>query len=330
MRLTFPWALIALLALPVLVWRYRALLQGQDEQAAALARTGLVPVSSGDRRRGRHLVPLLLAAALTALIVASSGPVATLRQVHPEGTVILAFDVSNSMQATDVKPDRLTAAKEAARRFVEAQPGNVRIGIVAFGDTAIVTQAPTDDPVALSGAIDRLTSRGGTAIGQGIFVALKAISGNKLTVDAEQLVQDPESVDIGYYGSGRIVLLSDGENTGEIDPMALARLASVAGVRIETIGLGQPGGADVEIDGVTQHTSLDEKLLTDIATATDGHFQRGESAAELGDMYAGLDLELVSRREPTELAPYITLLAILILLSGVGISLIRTGKVVSA
>jgi len=330
MSLTFPWALIALLVLPILVWRYRALLARQDERAAALARTGLVAARPAGARRGRHVVPLLLAAGLVALIVAASGPVATLRQVHREGTVILAFDVSNSMRAADVDPDRLSAAKEAARRFVATQPRNVRIGVVAFSDTGIVTQAPTDDAVAIGAAIDRLASRGGTAIGQGIFVGLKAISGNTLQVDPEQLAEDPENVDIGYYGSGRIVLLSDGENTGDLDPMAMARLASVAGVRVETIGLGEPGGADVEIDGVTQHTALDEETLRQIAAATDGHYQRAESAQQLGDIYAGLDLELVSRREPTELAPYITLLAILIVLTGVGISLIRTGKVISA
>lgn len=329
MTLTYPWALLALLVLPVVVWRYRALLEAQRRHREALARTGLVLARSGTVGRGRLVAPVLLLAALAALVVAAAGPVATLTQVHREGTVILAFDTSNSMSATDVAPSRLAAAKKAAARFIATQPRGIRMGVVAFSDTGTVTQTPTDDPAPVTAAVERLSAHGGTSLGQGIFASLKAIAGGKLQVDPEQLAANPDAVDIGYYGSARIVLLSDGQDTGNLDPMAMARLASVAGVRIETIGLGDPAGTTVTIDGVSQRTALDEPALTQIARASDGSYQRAATAEELGDVYAGLDLELVARREPTELAPYVTLLALLILVAGVGISLVRTGRVMS-
>ena len=329
MTFSYPWALLALLVLPVLVWRYQALLAAERRRRAALAATGLVLTDPRARRRGRALVPALLLAALTALIAAAAGPTATLTQLHREGTVILAFDTSNSMSATDLSPSRLAAAKTAAKEFVARQPRGIRLGVVAFSDTGNVTAAPTDDQAVVTAAIDRLTSHGGTSLGQGIFASLKAIAGGKLAVDPDQLTTNPDGVDIGYYGSARIVLLSDGQNTGELDPAAMARLASVAGVRIATIGLGDPAGTPVTIGGVSQRTALDEPALTAIADATDGTYQRAGTAAQLRDVYAGLTLNLVSRREPTELAPYMTLLALLILGAGVGISLIRTGRVVS-
>lgn len=336
MTFTYPWALLALLVIPVLIWRYRALLRADHERREALARSGLVPAAAGttgatrSARRGRHLVPACLLATLALLILAAAGPAATLTQVHREGTVILAFDTSNSMRATDLRPDRLAAAKAAAYRFIDAQPRNIRIGVVAFSDTGNVTQSPTDDPRLVKSAVDRLGAHGGTSLGQGLFTALKAIAGGKLTVDPEQLASDPDSVDIGYYGSARVVLLSDGQDTGTLDPQAMARLASVAGVKVSTVGLGDPGGTTVTIDGVAQHTALDEASLRGIAETTDGTYARATSAGDLGDIYAGMKLDFVSRRESTELAPYMTLLSLLILGLGVTVSVVRTGRVVSA
>ena len=188
MTFTYPWALLALLVIPVLIWRYRALIRADQERRDALARTGLVPAAAGATgtgragRRGRHLVPACLLATLALLILAAAGPAATLTQVHREGTVILAFDTSNSMRATDLQPDRLAAAKAAAYRFIDAQPRNIRIGVVAFSDTGNVTQSPIDDPRLVKSAVDRLGAHGGTSLGQGLFTSLMAIAGGKLAV----------------------------------------------------------------------------------------------------------------------------------------------------
>ena len=110
----------------------------------------------------------------------------------------------------------------------------------------------------------------------------------------------------------------------------MARLASVAGVKVSTVGLDDPGGTTVTIDGVAQHTALDEASLRGIAETTDGTYARATSAGDLGDIYAGMKLDFVSRRESTELAPYMTLLSLLILGLGVTVSVVRTGRVVSA
>ena len=132
MTLTWPWALAGLLVVPVLVVGYRRVLRVQDQRRVALAEQGLVMPAP---RRGwrRHAGPALLIGALTVLVLSLTRPVASFAEPHREGTVVLAFDVSNSMAAKDVKPSRLEAAKAAARGFVEKQPPSVRIAVVAFG-----------------------------------------------------------------------------------------------------------------------------------------------------------------------------------------------------
>ncbi len=132
----------------------------------------------GRRATGGGIVaPVLLLAALAVLIVALSRPVAAVAQPNREGTVVLAFDVSGSMAADDVRPTRLEAAKAAARGFVEQQPASVRIGVVAFGGTAIVTARPTDDRAAVLAAVNRLQPQGDTSLGEGILGSLSAIAG---------------------------------------------------------------------------------------------------------------------------------------------------------
>ena len=220
-------------------WSSRLLVVGLRRAAAparsrvdALAASGLV-VTAGSRRLGRrrHVPFGLLLAALAVMIFALSRPQATLASSRASGTVILVFDVSNSMGADDVEPTRLAAAQDAARRFVEAQPSTVDIGVVAFGDGALVTQQPTDDHAEILAAIGRLKPGGGTSLGQGMLVALSAIAGEPVALpDPEQ----PSPPPVGYLPSATIVLLSDGEDTGGPDPAAAAQLAADAGVHVST------------------------------------------------------------------------------------------------
>ncbi|EWT01764.1 hypothetical protein N864_20665, partial [Intrasporangium chromatireducens Q5-1] len=153
----------------------------RDGRRAALARQGLVLAASGGRRWG-WLGPALVLGALALLVVALARPVASVAEPHREGTVILAFDVSTSMAATDVRPTRLGASQAAARRFVERQPAGVRIGVVAFGGTGVVTQRPTTDRGDVLAAIDRLRAEGQTSLGGGLLAALGAIAGHPVAL----------------------------------------------------------------------------------------------------------------------------------------------------
>lgn len=333
MTFALPWVLTGLLLLPVLGLAYRRQLARARRGQDALARAGLRPAGSPTRGpnsgRWRHLAPALLLTALGVLVIGSADPAATLSRPHREGTVILAFDVSNSMRADDLEPDRLAAAKAAAKRFVTQQPRDIRIGVVAFSDSGVVTQQPTDDPLLVTSAIDRMSANGGTALGQGIYASLQAISGGKLQANAKQL-DDPDSIDIGYLGSAVIVLLSDGENRSELDPVAMARLASVAGVRIETVGVGSPDGGEVTIDGVSQQTTLDEQSLRQIADAADGTYHPALDTAGLARVYEGIDLKFVTRAERTPLAPHFATAGLLLAVLAMVISLLRTGRVIAA
>src|SRR5439155_22679906 len=135
----------------------------------------------------QHIPPLLFLLALAVLLVAAGRPEATVRIPRAAGTVVLAFDVSNSMLATDAEPTRLAAAQAAATSFVKAQPGSVDIGGVAFDQGALTTRAPTKDRDQALAAINRLHAAGGTSLGQAILASLTAITGKQVSLDASNL-----------------------------------------------------------------------------------------------------------------------------------------------
>ena len=201
-------------------------------------------------------------AALGLLAFALARPTMNVALPEREGTVILAFDVSNSMKAKDLEPTRIEAAKSAARAFVERQPRSIKIGVVAFGDSAVTVLRPSNDKDEVLAAINRLSVSGGTSLGQGLYTSLSAIAGKPLTIDESALESDSgRPVNIGYFGSSAIVLLSDGENTSRPDPLKLADVASTAGVHVHTIGVGTEKGTVVEIDGFSVATALDADML---------------------------------------------------------------------
>ncbi|MFC7479897.1 VWA domain-containing protein [Luedemannella flava] len=238
------------------------------QRARALAGLGASAVARGAWRR--HVPPLLFITALTLLLLGVARPEATVSLPRPSGTVILAFDVSNSMTATDAAPTRLAAAQSAAAGFVRAQPDTVDIGVVAFGQGALATLRPTGDHDEALAAIARLRTAGGTSLGQAILGGLAAIVGK--TVALPEANAAPP--DLGYWSSATIVVLSDGEDTGGPDALAAADLAANAGVHIHTIGVGTVAGATIEVDGFQVATALDEGLLTQIAQTTTGTYHR--------------------------------------------------------
>jgi Ca-activated chloride channel family protein len=297
-------AALGLLVVYVMVHRRRS---------RALAGTGLRSAQPRRDALRRHLPQALFLTAVGLLLLAAARPEAVLPVARSAGTVILAFDVSNSMKAEDITPNRLAAAKSAATEFVEAQPDSVNIGIIAFDQGALTTQQPTEDHAATTAAIKRLQVNGGTSLGQAILASLTVIVGRPVSLQEAASGQAP---DLGYWGSATIVLLSDGEDTGGPDAVAAAGLAAKAGVRIETVGVGTVEGATVEVDGYQVATSLNEELLTEVARTTAGSYHRADNAQALHDVYQSLDLRLTTERKPVELTGAAAALAVLLLSIG--------------
>ena len=324
-----PWNLALLVIVPVMISAYVKARRRRAQRAAALAGQGLVATAASSRMRIRRHVPFaFFAAALTVLLVGMARPQTSVQTPKREGTVILAMDVSNSMNADDVKPTRIEASKAAARAFVERQPPAVKIGVVAFGDGAVIVQQPTSEHAEILKSIDRLSVAGGTSLGQGLVASMSAIAGKPITIDPEALASDSAQVDIGFFGSATIVMLSDGEQTGQPDPLSVAEVASVAGVRVHTIGIGTAAGAVVQIEGFNQATALDSELLQQVAEITDGTYHEGEDAAALAEVSRTIDLRFKLVSEHTEVTGLFSAAGIVLLFAGALLSVLWFGRVV--
>ena len=244
-----------------------------------------------------------------------------------EGTVILAFDVSSSMDADDLEPTRMEAAKAAARTFVGNQPSTIRIGVVAFSNGGLVVQPPTGDQPAVLATIDRLNPQGATSLGQGIFGALNAIVGEAIPVNLEDFEEGILSLDIGSHPSSVVLLLTDGENTSSPDPLVIAQLAADAGVRIYTVGIGSAEGAVLEIDGFSLLSQLNEPILQEIASLTNGSYYHAADEETLAEIYDRVDLQLATRGEKMEVTSIFAAISLVFILLGGSLSLIWFGRV---
>ena len=330
LTLAWPWGLLALTAVPLVVLWYRRQVRvraARRAELAALALAGPVP-SSGWKR---SLPPALLLSAVVLLLAALARPEIGVPLPRREGTVMLAFDVSSSMTATDLTPTRMDAAKAAARIVVERQPPTVRVGVVAFGSSGLVTQQPTADRESVLAAIDRLQPGGGTALGSGLQTSLSVITGQTVLVDAAGSAGsavEPQGPDLGYHGSAAVVLFSDGENTAEPDPVTVAELASSAGVRVYPVGIGSPRGTVIEVDGFQLATALDEPTLREIAERTDGRYVAAADAPALAGVADAVDLELKVQTERIEVTALLAAVAGLLVLLAAGLSLAWSGRAV--
>jgi Ca-activated chloride channel family protein len=298
--------------------------------AASYGSFGLGQQAAG-RRLGarRHIPPTLFLLSLTILIIALARPQAELSLPKIEGTVILAFDVSGSMAADDLKPTRMEAAKAAARDFVERQPLTVQIGVVAFSDSGFSIQAPTNDQGAILAAINRLTPERGTSLAYGILTSLDTIAiaqSGQTTHYYSNLTPTPEvtptPVPKGTYTSAVIVLLTDGENNESPEPLNAAQTAADRGVRIYTIGVGSVSGAILHVEGFTVRTKLNETMLQQIAQMTDGQYYNAENEQDLHTIYDNLGSQLVIKPEATEVTSILAGVSIFILLVGAAFSLL--------
>jgi Ca-activated chloride channel family protein len=257
---------------------------------------------------GRLISSLLLLGGLVVVAMALARPQAVVALPRQEGTVILAFDVSRSMAATDLSPTRIDAAKAAAKAFVARQPSSIAIGVVAFSDSGVSVQRPTSDQATVLDSIDRLAPQRGTSVGEGILASLDAIAQQQAGPWVDYYTQStpaptpsPTPVPSGYHAPAAIVLLTDGENNESPDPLAAAQAAADRGVRIYTIGLGSAGGADLNIDGFLVHTQLDEGTLRQISQLTGGTYYDATDAQQLQSIYGHLDTQLVATPQLTEL-----------------------------
>ena len=255
--LTFLWPsmLWLLIAVPLAAALYWALATRRRKSSAQYASLETVGGSTHGPSRMRRMVPLLLwMLGLTALILAIARPQAALTLPARLDAIVLALDMSNSMRATDVKPNRLSAARDAAKTFIEAQPRNVRIGVVAVAASAAVVQSPTNNREDLIAAIDRLETQRGTALGSGLIIALDAVL-PAARINVEEFINPrpgekkirrtdelPARESKGDNKQVAIVLLSDGQSNVGPDPLKAAEIASDYGVRIYTVGIGTTEG----------------------------------------------------------------------------------------
>ena len=333
MTLIWPWMLLTLLLVPLLVGLYARLLRLRQQAVRNLGPLGLVQNTAGvDVGRRRHVPPALFLLGLTFLLFGLSRPELPVSLPRIEGTVILAFDVSNSMLADDLEPTRIEAARAASRAFVENQPSTIQIGVVAFANGGLVVQPPTNVEGDVLAAIDRLTPQGGTSLGQGIFTALNAIAGEPIGLDEATLAEGllPEEmppIDIDDYSSAVIVLLTDGENTSAPEPLDMAQLAAEAGVRVYPVGIGSAEGSVLELDGFNVLTRLDEPALQAIADVTNGVYYHAEDEESLQEIYRTIDLQMAIKGEEMEVTSILAGIGALFFLMGGGLSMVWFGRV---
>jgi Ca-activated chloride channel homolog len=340
MRFVWPDLLWLLLLIPVLVAAYLLALRRRKLAAVRFASLMLVrdAIGPGQIIR-RHLPPALILIAVILGIVAVARPTATLTLPDEHMTLIMAMDVSRSMQAADVLPNRITAMQAAARSFIEELPRNVRLGIVSFAGTANVVQTPTENRDDLIAAIDRFQLQRATATGSGLLVSLAQLLPDA-GIDLESVVFDSafsrygggaaaidkprkdkkavkkEYVPVapGSYTSGAIILLSDGRRTTGPDPIEAAKLAADHGVRVYTVGFGTAEGGTIDgFEGWSFYVRLDEETLKAIAQITGAEYFYAGTAADLRKVYQNLNLKFGLERKETEIGALFSAAAVVFL-----------------
>jgi Ca-activated chloride channel family protein len=340
-----------LLCVPALVVMYVIVLARRKKAAVRYASLDLVKEALGTRQRlRRHVPPFLLLLGITAALFAVARPTAVITLPSEQRTIILAIDVSLSMRATDVEPNRLAAAQEAAKLFIEQQPPDVRLGIVSFAGTALLVQSPTQNREDLVAAIDRLELQRHTAIGSGLIVSLATIfpeagidlesllfgsgrsrdAGRGVAINQPKGPPPQEFVPVlpGSYASAAIILLSDGRRTTGPDPLDAAKMAAERGVRVFTVGLGSAQGGMASFEGWSVYMRFDEETLRAIADVTRGEYFSASSASELKKVYETLNSKFTLERKETEVTALVTAAAALLALAAGALSLMWSSRIV--
>jgi Ca-activated chloride channel family protein len=341
MSFLWPGLLVLLALVPALVAVYLWVLRRQKAAAVRFASLGLVREAMGGARLWRrHLPPALFLLGLAVAILAIARPSALLTLPSQQRTIILAIDVSLSMRASDVQPNRLAAAQAAARRFIEELPPDLRVGIVSFAGTALTVQKPTGSKEELLAAIDRLQLDRHTAIGSGIIMSLATLFPDE-GIDLETMVlgsrqswrinrpaEKPappkkalQPVPPGSNGSAAIVLLTDGRRTTGPDPLDAAKMAADRGIRVFTVGFGSAAGGPAMVEGYSIFMMFDEETLKAIAGLTRAEYFHASSADELTRVYEALSSRFVLTKEEREVTALFAAVAAALTLASAALSL---------
>jgi Ca-activated chloride channel family protein len=304
------------------VLAYGALQRRRRLESAAWANPALVPNLTPQRPGWRrHLPPALLLLAVCALIFAMARPQRTVAAPQRAANIVMVTDISGSMNATDVEPNRITAAVNSAKRLTDELPETFRLGLVTFSDFAEQRAAPTTDRSIVRGALDRLSAVGGTAMGLGLQRGLEAAMQPVANADGSGTSRLPAV----------LVLLSDGKDTqGGIAPTEVAQKAREAGIPIFAIALGTPDG-EVEVRdsfGIPTRIQVppDTATLKEIARISKGRFYTAADSAKLEEIYAGLGTRLSSKQVKEEVTVAFAGGALLLLLLGGGLSMAWFGR----
>ena len=343
--MTFQWPTLlwSLILLPLLVLLYLWVLKRRRRTTVRLASLGVAKAALGKGPGWRrHVPPLLLLLALATLLFATARPTAVISLPLADRTIILAMDVSGSMRAEDVKPNRLVASQEAAKTFVNNLPREVRIGVVSFAGTAAVVQAPTTSREDVIAAIDRFQLQRGTATGSGVILSLATLfpdhgieiqhvtgqrnfPGRPLGEPKDEKKFTP--VPPGSYNSAAIIMLTDGQRTTGPDPMDAAKMAAERGVRVFTVGVGTKEGENIGFEGWSMRVRLDEDTLKNVAAVTQGEYFFAGTAADLMKVYEGLSSRMVVERKETEITALFAALGALLAVLAAGLSVWWFGRV---
>jgi Ca-activated chloride channel family protein len=341
LTLLWPRMLWLYVLVPVLVLLYLRLLARRRRVAASYPSLDLLGQSVGDSRLRRHLPALILLLGLCAMLFAVARPQAVVKLPSRLETVVLAMDMSGSMRADDVKPSRMVASQTAAKAFIDDQPHNVRLGIVAVAGAAALVQSPTRLREDATAAIDNLQIQRGTALGSGLIISLATLL-PAADLDVEGLISgrptygavppkvDPEAPPVtpGSNRSVAIVLLSDGQSNTGPDPMKIVDVAASHGVRIYTVGVGTNEGATLSVDGWSMRVRLDDEALKKIASGSGGEYFRADNAKELKKIYQSLAMRLAyDKEEPMEISALFVALGAMLTMAAALLSMWWFGRV---
>lgn len=337
----FLWAqnLWLLLALPVLLLFYILLLRRKKKMAVRYASLSIVKEAMGGGQQvRRHIPPFLFLLAMAALVLATARPVAVVTLPSNQQTIILAMDVSGSMRATDVQPNRLVAAQNAAKAFITELPRHVKVGIVAFAGSAQVAQLPTVNREDLITAIDRFQLQRATATGNAIVISLAtlfpdagielaALQGGRerqrgFAIDGDKKEKKEFTpVAPGSYSSAAIIMLTDGQRTTGVDPLEAAKMAADRGIRVYTVGIGTVDGETIGFEGWSMRVRLDEETLKAIANKTTAEYFYAGTAQDLKKVYETLSSKLTVEKKETEVSALFAMAAAALALLSAGLSL---------
>jgi Ca-activated chloride channel homolog len=305
MSFAAPLFLLGLLAVPAGIALHLLAQRRRRRYAVRFPGAALAALAvPAEPRWRRHVPSALLALSVAGLVMALARPEATVAVPVEQASVVLVTDTSRSMTATDVAPDRLDAARSAGDRFLDQAPDELRVGAVAFSDTARVLQPPTTDHEQVRAALAGLTADGGTATGDGLAAALESLGTRERRPPAA------------------IVLLSDGKQTSGRDAVAVAREAAEQHVPVYTVALGTPDGV---VDGILR-VPPDPEALREIAQVSGGQAFEASDGDQLTAVYERLGSQLGTRNETREVTAAFAAAGLLLLGGALAGSVRRFGR----